>query len=111
MVHLKLRIAELAKSLSITHNMISQGQAETDRLHAFRVLMHAEVQYYVESIAKQILDTTEQQCVQRSRLTHAGHHLLVFQALSPLANTRNSGKASYRFCTLKGEAKLGYTIK
>ncbi|MFE2532562.1 HEPN domain-containing protein [Streptomyces sp. NPDC059371] len=93
-VILQSRISQLASSLSISKNLVSQSQADTDRLHAFRVLMHAEVQHYVESIARNVLDVTERQC-RLGRLTHAGHHLLIFQSLNPLANTRSSGNASY----------------
>ncbi|WP_329056510.1 hypothetical protein OG511_02505 [Streptomyces sp. NBC_01453] len=59
------------------------------------MLLHAEVQDYVQLVAKQILDVTEQHCLTKSRLTHAGHHLIVFQAYFPLGNTRNSGQANY----------------
>lgn len=92
---LKTRIKELASSLAIDKNLIPTGQAEIDRLHAFRVLMHAEVQHYLESIVTQILDVTEQEATTRARITHAGHHLLVFQAMNPLASPRTSAKASY----------------
>ncbi|MGV9569269.1 HEPN domain-containing protein [Streptomyces nigra] len=93
-VDLRLRVQQLAASLAVSANQVSSSQAEADRLHAFRVLMHAEVQAYVESIATNILDVTES-LAQSSRLTHAGHHLLVYHALHPLNATRSSGNAKY----------------
>ncbi|MFE1289122.1 hypothetical protein [Streptomyces sp. NPDC058751] len=95
LIELKLRIKELASSLGVNEQLIPTGQAEIDRLHAFRVLMHAEVQYYLESIVTQVLDVTEQESSIHARITHAGHHLLVFQAMNPLATPRTSAKASY----------------
>ncbi|MFJ9707000.1 HEPN domain-containing protein [Streptomyces sp. NPDC101234] len=91
---LRARVQQLATSLSVTPNLVPQSQSDTDRLHSFRVLMHAEVQHYVESVARNILDVSERRCRQ-SRLTHAGHHLLVFQSLNPLSLPRNSAQASY----------------
>ncbi|MGW0409853.1 HEPN domain-containing protein [Streptomyces collinus] len=85
----------MAASLNVTSALIPRGQDEIDRLHAFRVLMHAEVQAYVQAIAEQVMDVTEKQCTTNARLTHAGHHLVAFQSLYPLANTRSSNKATY----------------
>ncbi|WP_405636023.1 hypothetical protein OG543_14125 [Streptomyces sp. NBC_01178] len=93
-IDLKVRIAELAVALQVDKNLIPQVQAEIDRLHAFRVLMHAEVQHYLESVVIQILDVTENEA-SVGRITHAGHHLLIFQAMNPLATPRTSAKASY----------------
>ncbi|MET9351251.1 HEPN domain-containing protein [Streptomyces termitum] len=93
-VTLGARVQQLAASLSITASLVSSNQEETDRLHAFRVLMHAEIQAYVESIATNVLDVTER-LARTSRLTHAGHHLLVYHALHPLNAARSSGNAKY----------------
>jgi hypothetical protein len=51
-------------------------QSGVDRLHAFRVLAHAEIEFYVEELATVLLDVTESYLA-AGTLTHAGHNLVV----------------------------------
>lgn len=91
---LQLRVSSVAAALGVDVKLIPSHQDETDRLHAFRVLMHAEVQDYLEKIVLQILDVTENR-IAGGVVTHAGHHLIVTQSIASVSDRRSSARATY----------------
>lgn len=92
---LKCRIAALASSLQIDQRLVPRSQTDVDRIHGFRLLVHSEIQEYVESIASCILDTTIQLHAIGNELTHAGHHLSVFNSIIPLVDKRRANSFRY----------------
>lgn len=90
---LRWRIDELADGLSASG--IPVNQADVDRIHAFRVLAHAEVQSYLEDVADRILTVSSEMLSHRSVVTHAAHHLMVFRSILPLASASTAAQASY----------------
>lgn len=78
--------------MAINPQFVPADQAGVDRLHAYRVLAHAEVEAFIESLAGTILDVTEVG-VQNGMITHAGHHLVVQWAANRLRS--DAAKARY----------------
>lgn len=89
---LEARIRAVAASLGVTQALVPGSQSEVDRLHAFRLLAHAEVQQAVEDLARQLLEVTADRG-STGVLTHAGHHLLTYQSLEPLGDKRRRGES------------------
>lgn len=94
-IDLHARLRELCNSFGITKQFIPADQYEVDKLHALRLLFHAAIEVFVEETAGNILDVTYTKLASGS-LTHAGHHLLVVQALEPLYGRRGGAhEATY----------------
>lgn len=91
-MELRIRLNEIAASLGVDDRLVPQTQSQQDLLHGYRVLAHAEMEAFLESIAVTILDVTEQ-ASRSGALTHAGHHLVVHWAGSRLQ--KNPGSAPY----------------
>ncbi|NKY38160.1 hypothetical protein [Cellulomonas septica] len=81
--------------MSIDAQFVPRDQSDVDRLHAFRLLAHAEIQHYIDMLAQMILDKTQDRATNEGVLTHAGHHLLVYYALEPLGTPRDAPNARY----------------
>ncbi len=94
-IHLQWRLAEVASSLGVTSSLVPSGQAEVDRLHSFRLLAHSEVQSFVEGVAENLLAVTHRLLASRGKLTHAGHHLLVYSKILSLTDRRHSRDSNY----------------
>src|SRR5262245_41829405 len=62
--------------MDVDGSFVPKDQIGVDRLHAYRVLVHAEVESFIEALVVTILDVTEDR-VRAGTLTHAGHHLIV----------------------------------
>jgi hypothetical protein len=85
-------MSEIARSMGVDELFVPSDQAGVDRLHAYRVLVHAEVEAFIEALCETILDVTENR-VRTGVLTHAGHHLVVHWAGNRLR--ADAAKARY----------------
>jgi hypothetical protein len=92
---LRARLVHLSQDLGVTSTFVPRNQGEVDRVHAFRLLAHAEVQAHVDALARRILDVTLDQSTRASALTHAGHCLMTYQSLRPLNSARDASQARY----------------
>lgn len=63
--------------MGIDSSFIPVTQADVDRIHAFRVLVHAELEHFLEQLVGLVLDTTGDAFRSRRVLTLAGHHLMI----------------------------------
>lgn len=93
-VDLKHRLGRLAASVSVHDTFVPNDQAGVDRLHAFRLLVHAEVEAFIEAVASTVIDVTEAKATSQGTLTHAGHHLLVTWSVVR-STRRDAGQARY----------------
>lgn len=89
---LRNRLDSVATGLNLLPVPVTQE--DVDRIHSFRLLAHAEIQAYLEEIAETILAVSEV-TLRRHELTHAAHHLIVFEAVLKLSQKRNASQASY----------------
>lgn len=89
---LRARIAEIASSLEVDTTFVPTDQSGVDRLHAYRVLVHAEIEGFIEGLATTMLDVTKSKLTS-GVLTHAGHHLVVYWGVSRLRT--DAAKARY----------------
>jgi hypothetical protein len=94
-VPLRHRIRTLAQAVDVDGQLVPRSQIEVDRLHAFRLLAHAEVEQFVETIASNLVDVTEARFARNGDLTHAGHHLLVTWSVSRSLRGDSAGRAKY----------------
>lgn len=94
-LRLQVRLAQVAVSLGVTPHLAPLGQSEVDRLHSFRLLAHAEVQSFIEDVVQNALVVTEQMLDQGRKLTHAGHHLIVYSDILESADRRQSQNSRY----------------
>jgi hypothetical protein len=92
---LRQRISNIAATLGVGPTFVPSLQSDVDRIHAFRLLAHSEIQHFLDSLAERILDKTADRSSLDGVLTHAGHHLLVYYALEPLGSARNAAGGSY----------------
>jgi hypothetical protein len=90
---LRIRLNSLAQGLRVSG--VPSTQDEVDRIHSYRLLAHAEIQTYLEDIAEHILDVSLDVLVTRGGVTHAAHHLLVFDAVLKLGDKRVASAATY----------------
>lgn len=91
---LRGRIHDIGASLGVGASFVPAHQSDVDRVHAFRLLVHSEIQAFLDRLATLLLDKVED----RSRqgvLTHAGHHLLVYYSLEPLRSPASAAAAVY----------------
>jgi hypothetical protein len=91
---LAARLQAVAASLGVTPTLVPATQAEVDRLQTFRLLAHSEIQQSVEDLVSRVLEVTADKGRSGS-LTHAGHQLLVYQAMEPLNDKRKRSEARY----------------
>ncbi|WP_193509614.1 hypothetical protein [Cryobacterium sp. BB736] len=70
-------------------------QDDVDRIHAYRLLAHAEIQNFIEDLVEGILAQSENMFDSRGHITHAAHHLVVYDAVLKLSDKRNASEASY----------------
>jgi hypothetical protein len=92
---LRGRINDIAGALGVSRTLIPSDQSGVDRLHAFRLLAHSEVQAYLDDLTTLLLDRVEDRSRVEGLLTHAGHHLLVYYAAEPLGSPRNASNAAF----------------
>ena len=70
------RLDAISHSLNVSSTLIPSNQNEVDRLHAFRLLAHSEIEEYLESLAKKAVEVSRAKSA-AGILTHTSHHLLV----------------------------------
>lgn len=92
---LRRRLDEVAAALGVHAKLVPADQSDVDRIHAFRLLAHAELQSYIEEVAGRVLDVTADKANSAGVLTHAGHHLIVFYCLHPLSDKRQAMQGRY----------------
>lgn len=92
---LRQRIGAIAAALNVGPRFIPADQAGVDRLHAFRLLSHSEIQAFIDDLATLLLDKVEDRSTQEGVLTHAGHHLLVYYAWEPLRSAGSAPNSVY----------------
>lgn len=89
---LAVRLAGIERGLGIDDQFVPRSQQDVDRLHAYRLLAHAEVEEFIEQLASMATDVTSAQAM-NGVLTHAGHHLVVAWAIGRLR--LDAAKARY----------------
>jgi hypothetical protein len=92
---LAARISDLGSGFGVSQTFVPSDQNGVDRVHAFRVLAHSEIQDFLEQLAERMLDVTEDHSKKRKKITAAGHHLLVYQALRPLGSPATAATGTY----------------
>lgn len=94
------------RSLNIRLNSLSQGlqvagvpacQRDVDRIHAFRLLAHAEIQSYMEDIVSRVLAVSSEALTLHNRVTHGAHHLMVFHEILKLSSKQSASGATYPY--------------
>ncbi|MGH1491802.1 MAG: hypothetical protein ACRBK7_20835 [Acidimicrobiales bacterium] len=104
-VELTIRVGALAAALGVDSRFVPAAQADVDLLHAYRLLVHAEIENFIENLASTVVDTTEN-LFRNGTLTHAGHHLYVGWSIS--RQSKKPFKARYpMFDAAEATAALG----
>lgn len=91
---LAIRLDLLGNGLGVDPTFVPVDQYGVDRVHAFRVLAHSEVQDFLEKLALRLLDLSNDRRAD-GVVTVAAHHLLVYDALKPLAQARSAREGRY----------------
>lgn len=91
---LRIRLSLLAANLGTTDKFVPRNQRDVDLLNGFVVLAHAEIQDNLDSLAKKMLEVTEDLAA-RHKLTHCGHHLVIQYLMGPLESVRSAREARY----------------
>jgi hypothetical protein len=74
------RLADLEAHLGVGPAYVPVNQGGVDLLHSFTVLAHAEIEEFLEYLARTAIEVTRNRS-QGGILTHAGHHLLVSRSI------------------------------
>lgn len=82
-------------ALSVGPTFVTRSQSDIDRLHAFRLLVHSELQAFLDEHCELILDRTADRSTAEGVLTHAGHHLLVHYSIAPLGSPATANESRY----------------
>lgn len=92
--NLAARLTYIALGLDLDNSFVPTDQRDVDRLHAYRLLVHAEIEEFIERLASHALDVTETG-VNAGVLTHVGHHLVVAWASARVRS--DAAKARYPY--------------
>lgn len=90
---LRIRLHQIQAGLELEN--VPANQNDVDRIHSYRLLAHAEIQSYLEDLAEGILSVSEESLLQRGKVTHAAHHLTVFESVLKLAQKYSAQQATY----------------
>lgn len=91
---LRSRLRQIAASVDVDVTFVPADQAGVDRLHAYRVLAHAEIEAFIEYLADTALDVSAVK-LSSGVVTHAAHHLVVTWSIARLRT--NPARARYPY--------------
>lgn len=91
--NLTIRLKTLARDLCL--ETPPQTQAAVDRILAYRLLAHSEIQAFLDGLNTKVLEVSGDRYASAGVITHAAHHLVVFNQIERLVDKRRASDAQY----------------